>query len=334
MNASQDNAPVAGAEVVLRIKLDGQFGPMDQTTTDAEGKFLFGDLMVGEHFHCLPGANRDGVHYPGPRVRLTAARPRVAAKLAVRDALTRPCPLVVRRHEIDVRPEPGSLTVTESLLIANPSSKCYVGEPVGEVEEPITLRLAIPSGFERATFHKEFFGREFSLADGKLVTRIPWQPGERKLKLTYVLPNSQKHALWERPLDLPCSHVRVRVRTANPDEVACNLERILVEPQGESTELTFESKGRTLAAGHVLRLELGRLPVPVMAYARWLALLVLTHLIGGATFIMIRRWFRERRQAPETHSPPRGGSTTSASSGHTHATRHKRKRKAASRRVA
>ena len=129
----------------------------------------------------LPGANRDGIHYPGPSVRLSSLRPRAEVKLAVYDAVAFPNPLVVRRHTITLRPQPGVLQVTESMLIDNPSTACYVGQAAGEDAEPVTLQLAIPADFEQVTFASEFFGRRFSLIGGKLVTGVPWPPGQREL---------------------------------------------------------------------------------------------------------------------------------------------------------
>ncbi len=289
LNASRGDVPAGGAEVVLRVKLDGQFVPLAETAADAQGRFDFEELPLGEHFQYLPGANRDGIHYPGPRVQLTRQRPRIHLELSVCDSVAEPNPLVIRRHEILVRPEPGALHVTETLLIANPTSICYVGRAVGQDTQPVTLRLNVPSDFDRATFHKEFFGRRFSLAAGKLVTGIPWTPGERELKLTYVLPNTQAHRLWQRPLDLPCSDVRVCVETTRPDEVICNLPAGPVRRRGETTLVTFASDGKTLPAGHVIRLELGRLPVPWMAYGSSLAVAALALLIAGASVLMIRR---------------------------------------------
>ena len=55
----------------------------------------------------LPGANRDGVHYPGPSVRLSSLRRRAEVTLAVYDALAFPNPLVVRRHTIVLRTRAG-----------------------------------------------------------------------------------------------------------------------------------------------------------------------------------------------------------------------------------
>lgn len=58
--------------------------------------------------------------------------------------------------------------------------RTYVGRPAHEGGRTATLRLSIPSDFHRTTFHKEFYGRQFTLIDGRLVTDIPWAPGHTK----------------------------------------------------------------------------------------------------------------------------------------------------------
>lgn len=192
---------------------------------------------------------------------------------------------MARSHEIVVQPEPGGLVVTETILVANPTSECYVGRSEQEGQDPVTMNLAISPDFLRATFHQEFFGRRFSTVGDKLATSIPWQPGTRELKFTYILPNEQGRRKLERPLDLPCSHVRLRVRALKPEEVICNLRR----PAGEhGGEVVFESGHQTLPAGHVIRLELGALPVPWAVYGRWLATAVLVGLVGIAGRLAIR----------------------------------------------
>ncbi len=278
-----DQKPVARAEVGLRVRLEGRFVVIAETTADAQGRFAFRQLSVGEDFEYLPGANRDGVHYPGPRVHLTWRHPAADVRLTVCDAVRSPSPLVARRHEIVICPEPGLVKVSETILIDNPGPSSYVGQAAGAESQPITLRLSIPSDFQRTTFDQEFFGRHFSLADGKLVTSIPWPPGPRELKFTYVLANPKTHFHWDRPLDLPCSDLTLVIRTVRPDEVSCNLD---ATPLRRGDEVTFAVSGRSLPAGQVLRVDLGRLPRPLMAYGRWLALAVLIGLVGSTGLVL------------------------------------------------
>lgn len=310
LDASDRQSPLGGVEVVLRVDFQGQFVPVEQTTTDAQGRFCFEQLPVGGNYLYLPGANRAGVHYPGRRIRLTAEQPRADATLTVCEAIAEPNPLVVRRHEVDIRPEPGALKVTETLLVDNPTSKCYVGRADRSDGQPVTLGLSIPSDFERTTFDKEFFGREFSLVDGKLVTRIPWTPGKRELTFTYVLPIAGQQRVWQRPLDLPTSHVRVRVHTPKPEEIDCSLNAAEVRRVGEQSEATFESNGSVLPAGNVIRVALGHLPIPWMFYGRWAALGVLVAMIGTAVAISTGRKNRAQGPPARTDATPTEGRAT------------------------
>ncbi len=242
-----DHRPVSGAEVVLRTEVDGQLVSVAETAADTEGRFCFGRLPADDGRVYLPGANRDGVHYPGPSVRLSSLRPRAEVTLAVYDAVKFPNPLVVRQHTIVLRPEPGVLRVTESMLIDNPSAACYVGQAAGEDAEPVTLQLAIPADFAQVTFASEFFGRRFSLAGGRLVTGVPWPPGQRELTFSYVLANTQRHYVWRRPLDLPSTKVRVVVhgnqpRRVTPERQPCprkgrRRNRVRIGPAGPSCRI-------------------------------------------------------------------------------------------------
>lgn len=299
VNRSATRPVPCQATVVLRIESGGQFVPLRQLESDSQGRFRFDRLPVGAIYRYLVGANRDEVHYPGPRIVLTDGRPEAEVELGVRDAVARPNPLLIRSLEIVIVPEPGALRVSESLRIENPSSTCYVGEPPPGGGTPVTLALGIPADFERTTFEKEFYGRRFAVADGKVVTSLPWPPGRRELRYTYVLRNDHAYRCWERPLDLPCSHVRVRVRTSKPNDVRCNLPWLPAECDGE---ILFQSDDPILPAGHVLRVELGRLPLGWMDYARPAALLSLIGLIAATSCVLVRR--RHTHPKPVRGSKP------------------------------
>jgi hypothetical protein len=217
---------------------------------------------------------------------LTAAQPIARTDLSVCDAVASPSPLVLKKMEVVIRPETGLLKVTESLLLENPSHTCYVGEAAHAEAGPVTLELAIPPDFERTTFAQEFFGRRFALVENKVVTNVPWPPGERELRYTYVLRNTEEISPWKRPLDLPCSNVTVRVEGKSPDEVRCPA---LHRAAGDETSVVFESAGQELPAGLVLQVDLGRLPLPWMTYGKWTAVGVMLVLIVAAAWVHFRR---------------------------------------------
>lgn len=303
VNASQGGAAVPRAEVMLREMQDGQFVLRAETVADEAGRFHFDDLPLGRQHLYLPGANRDSIHYPGPRLQLIGTQPHGQVTLEVRDTLKQPSPLVCKKFEVQVRPESGVLQVTESLLINNPTATTYVGQPAEEGAAPVTLSLSIPREFERTTFFQEFYGRRFTVVDGKLVTAIPWTPGDRELKYRYTLKNEARYRVWERPLDLPCEAVTVRVLHSQPDEVACSLTPTPATSRGEQV---FEVAGQVLPAGHVIRVQLGRLPISWTTYAKWGALLILVGSVSatGLAVLWRRRRTRIRPAGAETAVKP------------------------------
>ncbi len=322
VNSSRDNQPVAGAKVVLEMKSDGDFVLLDETITDAAGRFLFRNLPVSEQIQYKPSAQFAGIHYPGARIHFARERNTAAVTLAVRDVVHEPDPLVVKDHEIYIRSATGMLEVTESLVIENPLPQTYVGAaPDSEEDEPVTLQLSIPTDFQKVTFHNEFFGRSFAIRGGKLVTSIPWEPGKRPLKFTYYLRNTQQQRLWERTLDLPTDELQVRIATSAPAAVTGNLDRQATTQCAGYSEVVFTSGSRQLPARHVVRCTLGALRVPWTTYGKWCAVLVLLALIASGCIAR-----RRRRAAVKHHA---ADARVNAALPHQHAqTPSRRKRRA------
>ncbi|MFO0969837.1 MAG: carboxypeptidase-like regulatory domain-containing protein [Gemmataceae bacterium] len=310
VNGSQDGAKVAGAAVVLRAGLEGALRPEVQTVTDAEGRFVFDKLVVDPDMVFLPGANHQGVHYPGPRLQIPGGATTSPVKLVVFDAVASPSPLVVELHEIDVHLEAGVLEVTQTLRIRNPSQTTYVGQ-AGSMSSLATLSLTIPDGFERVTFHDEFNGRRFKLVDKRLVTDIPWTPGRREVKFSYRLPVEEANRALEWSIDAPCSHVRLRVHGENAERFASDLGEGAARDDGS---VLFESVN--VPAGHKVALQAGSGPTPWIVYLRWSALGLLGVLILGTAALRLRRRSRGEPPAPEKTKPsPKGRGSSKRKTG-------------------
>jgi hypothetical protein len=275
VNGSQGGVPVAGAEVVLRAIHGSEFGLVSQTLTNGKGWFRFDHLPADPDLAFLPGANRQGTHYPGPRLRLRPGEPPVRVQLTVYDAVASPCPLLAEQYDIDVNVKTGVLEIKEMLVVSNPTLTTFLGD-ASKDSSPTTLSLAIPDGFERVTFDQEFDGRHFRMAGGHVVTDLPWPPGKRRLVFSYQLPVDQSRRILERRLDLPCGQVRVLVRGENAGNVSCNLPRVAASPP---SPILFESSRQTTAAGEIIRLEFSHLSVPWIVSGRWLALALLGILV-------------------------------------------------------
>jgi hypothetical protein len=281
VSGTHGQQPLAGVEVVLRAGADGELVAVAKTTTDRYGKFVFPQVPLDPSLVYQPGANRDGVHYPGQRVRLDANERVAQATIVVFDAISTPCPLVAKRHDIDVTVDGQVLTITESLLLHNPSRATYVGQSMGAAPPP-TFWLSIPQNFDRVTFDKEFFGRRFFVVDHRPVTDMPWLPGERELRFTYRIPLVESAGQFRRTIDVPSSAVRVRVHGADQRRTSCNLPESSDAPDGQ---LVFAPAGEQLARDFTIVLQIASLPFPWMQYARWGAIVVLAALAGATVAI-------------------------------------------------
>jgi hypothetical protein len=274
VDGSHGGKPLEGAQVVLRAGAEGELVPVAKTTTDRLGRFVFEGLPLESDLIYVPGADRDGVHYPSKRVQLATSNRNVQTRILAFAAVRTPRPLQTVRHDIDVIIEPFAAKVTERLLIANRTETTYIGQPMADRQGP-TLRLSIPEDFDRVTFSKEFYGRRFQIIDHRPVTDIPWPPGERELEFTYCIPLEKLKGQFHRQLDLPSSKIRLCVRGERCESVSCNLPRL---SQGADRVL-FESVQKTLPTGFLIELEFGGKPFHWTAWARWAAVLMLGALI-------------------------------------------------------
>lgn len=283
VDGSANQKPLAGIEVVLCVRTGDQTIPVESTTSDAYGRFRFTDLPCDEELSYLPGANRQEIHYPGPRIHLTDIQPHAEVQLVAYDTVSSESPLVVRRHEVNIRTEGTLVYVSEVMTVENPSTCTYVGESFNDMP-PVTFRLSIPTDFEKVTFERESVARQFMVLDDRVLTSMPWTPGERTLRFSYGLPIEERHRVLRRKLDLPTSELIVTVDAGTTCQ-SCNLAATSASNQ----QLAFASPpGKRLPAGHVLELKLGELPVPLMTYAKWGALLLLAVLVSSSLWQLKR----------------------------------------------
>jgi hypothetical protein len=298
VNGSKGGTPVSRAEVVLLAGKDNQFRHIAGTKTDQDGRFVFDHRQLTPSLDLvyIPGVNWEGVHYPGPRLQVDPNGSPLNVHLTVYDAIASPSPLVAEVHEIDIHIDTGVLDVTEIVVVDNPSSTTYVG--TGDMPSsgtaPTTLSMSIPEGVSQVTFNKEFDGRNFRLEDGRLVTDVPWPPGKRQLAFKYKLAVENNQLLFQRPLDLPCLHARIAVTGQAPQELTCNLPNVTAS---KLVPIAFESGGETLPAGYTLQLQMRKLLVSWIVYARWAAIIILGSLLAATVTRLTSRRFDARQLA-------------------------------------
>jgi hypothetical protein len=277
VNGSRGDEPVGGAEILLRAGHDNHLQEVDRGKTDSAGRFYF-HVPCDSTLTLLVGADRDGIHYPGNRVQVDERYSHQHVLVRVFDAVQAPSPLRATRHDIELSITQDLMTVSETLVIQNDSTKSYVGEHVGS-DRPVTLRLRIPPNFDRVTFAKEFYGRRFRIVDHELLTDIPWPPGKRELRLTYHLPLKGDAGRFQRALDMPCQEFTIRVRGTDLDRLSCDLP--LKHKAGN--EAVFAAAAGQLIAGDTVTVQIGDVRPPWSLFARWGSVGVLSALILAST---------------------------------------------------
>jgi hypothetical protein len=296
VNGTRDNEPIGDVEVLLRAGPEGMLEPVAKTRTDMYGKFEFEDVPLEPTIVYLPGADRDGVHYPGERIRLGSDNRLAHVTIVAFDAIESPTPLIVQRHDIALDVQQDAVEISETLFVTNPSRTTYVGEQVADMS-PTTLRLSVPPNFDRVTFSSEFYGRRFRVDDHQPVTDIPWPPGHRELKFSYRIPIDTSGGMFRRLLDLPARNITLRLRGRNPEEVSCNLQGA----ENSSNEIVFASAEQEFPAGHTIELQIGDLPFPWTQCARWGSLIALGA-IAVTTAIVLQRRDEADRSAKRSHA--------------------------------
>ncbi|MCA9188375.1 MAG: carboxypeptidase-like regulatory domain-containing protein [Pirellulaceae bacterium] len=285
VNVSRKGAVVADAEVVLRANVEGQFVPVARTVTAHDGTFWFTGLPFEGLGPFLPGANCEGVHYPGPRIALTESQPVASATIEVFDTVQSPSPLTVKEHDIMIQVDAEVLQVRERLVIENTSRTCFVGCPSHAGGSPVTFSLGIPAEFTRVTFDKEAFGRRFDLVHGKLVTGIPWPPGSRELAFSYIVPSEDKTLRWKRTIDSPCRRLQIALRTEERHRVSGSVPLQATDSEGV---YEFESSGNAFAVGDTIEIQLHDVPSSPATKARWGAIVALLIMLGVASIVAWR----------------------------------------------
>ncbi len=206
--------PAGRASVILTI-LDDQGGEDTQrATTDARGRFSFDGLRTGSGFVYAIDARYDGGLFPGGTLQLpddTDAAPVIDTRLKVWKTTSDPRSVLVHRDFLFVRPFEDTLSVIESVTIANTTEQAYIGRArsmgVAAQENTPTFGFALPQGAESETVRIQEsdpmdIPRLVDTDSGFGITAaIP--PGETKVVFSYSVSGSGGVYEMSRPALYP-----------------------------------------------------------------------------------------------------------------------------------
>lgn len=174
----------AGLEVVLRF-LDGDQTPQ-QTTTDAEGHFVFTELPASEDVSYLLQVTYAGVVYSSGAISFAAGQDEAAIELTVYETTDDEDTISVQRAHIFVTPDDASLLVTELYVLANAGDRTYVGRESVQ-GRPWTSRFSLPALSRDLALEDGVLGGRFLPLEEGFVDTEPCWPGTTSVLFSYRL---------------------------------------------------------------------------------------------------------------------------------------------------
>ena len=193
-------APAANVDVSLQLfAAQGDLGVVDGTT-DADGRFSFGDLPTGVAGYQVM-ATYGGAQYRGVAQSYTPGAP-TDALLTVYEPTTDPGDVTYTEYIVWVDQTDNGYAVQHDLRFANGGSKGYVGTD-GEV-----VTVDLPAGATNPQYLGTFLEYPGQLRGNTYVSDAPIVPGETTATLRFEAPSISSLSV---PLAFPTSSFQLYV---------------------------------------------------------------------------------------------------------------------------
>ncbi len=175
--------PAAGVEMIL-IQLQGGMQPVDNTKTDANGRYQFTNPGLGGQMPMLLRAVYQGVSYHTPVPAGTTT-----ADVEVFDHTDKPSAVAVSAHAVILQPNGSELVVGEEYSIDNKTQP-----PLTYYREDGSFLFSLPAGAQlgevSATGSSGMPVVQATMDKGKGQEAIAYafRPGENEIRISYKLP--------------------------------------------------------------------------------------------------------------------------------------------------
>lgn len=279
------------ADIQVRARLFSATAELDPltTTTDARGRFAFGELPAGVAGYQLEVTYRGAV-YRSVATTFTPGGPNEQT-LRIYEPTTDPKHVTLQSYVVWVDREAGGVGIQHDFTWNNAGTRAYVGTG-GEV-----VRIPLPEGAGTLQFLGTFLENEGRTRDGAYVSDAPIVPGESSATIRYHAP-----PLDRLTLDIPFPTAVLQLFA--PQDVRVHAPALRLSGTVSDQGLTYSVyEARDLAAGTSIDVRLsqaaesGGARTALWAFLGTLALV----LIGGAAVVIRRR----RTPAPPARSRPR-----------------------------
>ena len=316
-NLTKGGGSVAGLDLNLYIYKGQDQSGKKTAKAGPDGKFSFDGLDTGSDFTYLVHAQYQGADYATDPIVFPAGSTEQSTELEVFDSTSSDENIKVAATHYLLDVEPGSVYVSEIVIVTNSGDKTYVGSK--EVHQGIkeTLRFSIPQGAQQVEYGGGMLGARVFQDNGDLVDTFPLYPGDSQRIFRYVIPFSGDTASFVSKLTATTGKVNVLIPDTGVGITVSNLPNKSNQQIQDQRYILLS--GDNLAAGTSLEFKLDHLPkggstggaltqgmLPALAGGG----VVLVVLIASVTIFFVRR-----RRGP-SRAPATRGQGTAESGAH------------------
>jgi len=225
VNGTADAGSMEGLTVTLRV-FTGMEEQLSQTaTTDAEGRFRFGDLSTETDYGYALFLNYQGVEYSSDLLTFSEGETTLSISIKVYESIESDETISIERAHIFVDFEEGELLLGELYFFSNGSDRIYIGaEEVAEGQNGATvlrgtLRLSLPTGAKGLAVEGGELGQRFFETDEGFVDTWSLPPGQAsgQLMFSYSLPYDPSGCDLTREIPYPLKAINVLVTDVGVD---------------------------------------------------------------------------------------------------------------------
>ena len=313
-----DGTPVAGLTATLEAYAG--FTPLAAftTTINLAGVYTFTNLATDPGINYLVAVSAEGIRYSSAILNFSPEGTPLDAPLSVYETTTDPSGVGISRLHWIIDTQPGAVMVGEVFSFGNQADRTYVGQPIAEVDAPVTVAMAIPPDAQELTFENGALGERFLQVGALVYDTTPVLPGadSRQIIMRYLLPHQGREFEFSQEFQYPVGQMTLLIAEVPQLEVEIpgfslasretfqNQSYQLWSPEGEPPQrITVQMTG-LLATGDVdprtLEGAPGAVDAPPAAAAAgaitllepwtiWTLAALLTVGVGGSLF-----WARRR----------------------------------------
>lgn len=208
-----DGTPVGGLTATLEAYAG--FTPLTAftTTINLAGVYTFTNLATDPGINYLVSVSAEGIRYSSAILNFTPEGTPLAAPISVYETTDDASGVAISRLHWIVDTQPGAVMVGEVFSFGNQANRTYVGQPIAEVDAPVTVAMHVPATAQELTFENGALGERF-LQVGELVyDTTPVLPGAdaRQIIMRYLLPHEGRELEFTQDFQYPVGQMTLLI---------------------------------------------------------------------------------------------------------------------------